>query len=327
MTLDVVSMGVVGAFGRGTEALTKAVAAPVQPPPAAFALDRLGLSVPVRRVDDALLQDPILNPARRAGRLIKMSMLAASDCLQRAALDAPARARMGLILVTGMGAHDLNFGFVEGLIEYGMDQGSPTLFSHSVHNAAASYIAAMTACHGPALTITHFSSPLQQGLGAADLWLSAGLCDHVLLGAMDELGAFMLAIYASRGMIASDGVLRTGALDQGIGIVPGEGAAFFLLTRPDTAPQRQGQLHRTEPKGEAPDLVWLDHDGLWSSGAQFPASLREHPLACHNEVWGSYPCGTGMALAAGLLSLPSLSCRNMLCHTHRPGADPLWITP
>ncbi len=326
MTLDVLSLGVMGAFGRGAARLSAAVAGPV-PPPGTCTLPRLGTSVPVRRVDDTLFQDPLLHPARRAGRFIKMAMLAAADCLQAAALDASARERLGLILVTGMGAHDHNFGFVEGLLEYGMDQGSPTLFSHSVHNAAASYLAAMTGSHGPVLTLAHFAAPLHQGLDAARLWLAAGACDHVLLGAVDELGAYLLAIYAARGMIAGDGVLQTRTLDQPIGIVPGEGAACFLLARPDAGRPRRGQIRRAGPPGEIPELVWLDHDGLWSTGAVFPAALRGRPLACHNDVWGSFPCGTGLALAAGLLGLPARASRSILCHTHRPGVDPLWITP
>ena len=326
MTLDVLSTGVMGAFGRGSAHLAEAMAAPV-PPPATWALPRIGASVPVRRVEDTLLQDPILHPARRAGRFIKMAMLAAADCLHDGALEGPARERMGLVLVTGMGAHDINFGFVDGLLEFGMNQGSPTHFSHSVHNAAASYIAAMTGSHGPALTLTHFASPLHQGLDAARLWLGGGTCDHVLLGAVDELGAFMLAIYASRGMIAGDGLLRSRVLDGPIGIVPGEGAAFFLLARPGAREQRVGQISRAKSSDGPAELVMLDHDGLWSQGAVFPPAFRERPLVCHNDVWGSFPCGTGMALAASLGLLKSPPPRSILCHTHRPGVEPLWITP
>jgi 3-oxoacyl-(acyl-carrier-protein) synthase len=61
------------------------------------------MTVPVRRVDDTLLQDPALQPARRAGRMIKMALLAASDCLAGASLSLPDRERLGLVLATGMG--------------------------------------------------------------------------------------------------------------------------------------------------------------------------------------------------------------------------------
>jgi len=324
MKLDIVSMGVMGPFGRGHAQLAAAIAAPV-PPPAAWSLPRTGMIVPVRRVEDTLLQDPILNPARRAGRFIKMAMLAAADCLRDAAIAEPAKERVGLVLVTGMGAHDINFGFVDGLLEFGMNQGSPTHFSHSVHNAATSYIAAMSGSRGPALTITHFASPLHQGLDAAGLLLAGGACDHVMLGAVDELGAFMLAIYAARGMIAGDGILRAKALDAPIGIVPGEGAAFFLLTRPGENERRRCRIARAvAPVHPATRLV-LDHDGLWSRGAELPAAARGLPVACHNDVWGSFPAGGGMALAASLILLEQTPQEYMLLHTHRPGVDPIEV--
>jgi 3-oxoacyl-(acyl-carrier-protein) synthase len=295
-------------------------------PPGTWSLPRINATVPVRRIEDTLLQDPILNPARRAGRFIKMAMLAAADCLHDAALDAPARERMGLVLVTGMGAHDINFGFVDGLLEFGMNQGSPTLFSHSVHNATTSYIAAMSGSRGPALTITHFVSPLHQGLDAASLLLDGGTCDHVLLGAVDELGAFMLAIYAARGMIAQDGILHTKVLDAPIGIVPGEGAAFFLLTRSGESGQRRCQITRGVPVVQPVTRLALDHDGLRSEGAVIPLAVRDIPAVCHSELWGSFPCGSGMALAASILDLEQTPAAHILLHTHRPGVDPIEIS-
>lgn len=326
MNLDVLSMGVIGAFGRGRERLSEAMSQPA-PQPTIMDLPRMNAKVPVRRVEDPTLQDPILNPARRAGRFIKMAMLAAADCLRGAALEDAARQKVGLVLVTGMGSHETNFGFVDGLLDFGMNQGSPTHFSHSVHNAATSYIAAMSGSHGPTLTVTHFVSPLHQGLDAAWLLLNGGTCDHVLLTAVDELGGLMLAIYSARGMVAGDGVLRCGALDAPIGIVPGEGAASFLLSRPGASARRIGALAKDEPGRQAPGLVILDHDGLWSDGPVPAGGFEGTPTVCRNDVWGSFPCGTGLALAAGLcmLSAPQAPER-IACLTHRPGVPPLLLT-
>jgi hypothetical protein len=129
-------------------------------------------------------------------------------------------------------------------------------------------------------------------------------------------------------MAASDGVLRGGAFDGPIGIVPGEGAASFLLTREGTCDRRIGSIRWDEPSQGTPDLVVLDHDGLWSDGARYPDALRDVPTACHNGLWGSFPCGTGMALAAGLaLFSGARPPRSILCHTHRPGVPGLMVTP
>lgn len=345
MNLDVLRLGVMGAFGRGPERLAAALAGPV-PPPFWLSHERTGARIPVRRVEDSLLQDPVLNPARRAGRFIKLALLAASDCLRDSPLDAPARDRMGLVLVTGMGAHDVNFGFCDGLLEFGMNQGSPTHFSHSVHNAATSYVATMSACHGPAATLTHFAGPLHQGLAVAGLWLEGGSCDHVLLTAVDELGLFMLAVQTSTVATAGDGVLRSLQLDSPIGIVPGEGATCLLLSRPGLHEQRVGRIRTGTPTTVA-DLVVLDHDGLGSRESVLPAEIRARPLVSPNALWGSFPCGSGLALAASLIFLrqapparprmesddPGLTLwpggpapRSVLCHTHRPGLESIEVT-
>ena len=326
MTLDILSVGMVNACGRGSDRLAAALRAPVREPDI-WSLPRLGLEIPVRRVDDQLLQDPVLHPARRAGRMIKMAMLAASDCLAGVALSGPERERLGLVLATGMGPHEANFGFVSGLLKFGLDQGSPSLFSHSVHNAPLAYIAAMAGAHGPAVSLTHFAIPFHQALGAARLWLDDGTCDHVLVGAADELGGLMLAMYARKGLLGREQVLRPGTSDGNLGFVPGEGATFFLLSRPGSGARRLGHVRSASAHDTQPNSVCMDHDGLWSSGAEWTTLYPGRPTCCHNAIWGGFPGGSGVALAACLSLLGAGEVHPMLLHTNRQGAEPLWITP
>jgi 3-oxoacyl-[acyl-carrier-protein] synthase II len=319
MKMDVLSIGVIGPFGRGLSRLSEAIADPV-PPPGTITLPQGGTMVPVRRVEDSVLQDPVLNPARRAGRFIKMAMLAAADALKAPAASAIPRDALGLVLTTGMGAHDVNFSFVDGLLDFGMNQGSPSLFSHSVHNAATSYIATMSGSHGPALTLTHFISPLQQGLEAAGLCLASGACEHVLLCAVDELSAYMLAIHAARGSIAADGVLQARELRAPIRIVPGEGAVAILLGNANAAPQRLAQIC-LPPDAASPEAsVMLDHDGLWSQDARLPDAFPAESALCFNDRWGSFPCGTALSVAAALTCLAPATRPTIRVHTHRRGA-------
>ena len=95
--------------------------------------------VPVLKVPAAALTgNPVLAPARRADRFCKMTLLAATEALAGSAVPPE---RIGIILATAFGPHGTVFKFVNDLLEFGDEQASPTVFSQSVHAAAASMVA------------------------------------------------------------------------------------------------------------------------------------------------------------------------------------------
>ena len=75
---------------------------------------------------------------------------------------------------------------LDDILDYPEDQILPTKFSHSVHNAAASYLGAILNINGPAFAISNFESPLFEALRLADTLLAANLCPQLLLLAIEE---------------------------------------------------------------------------------------------------------------------------------------------
>jgi hypothetical protein len=207
-----VGIGAVTPLGRDLELIAQKLA---QPP----------ASEKLRRVDDALLADPLIGRRmRRADRFAKMAAVAALDAWGRAqpAYTDIAMNRVGLIISTGFGPHGRGFRFLDGILDCGDSAALPTDFSHSVHGAAAAYITELLDLRGPAMTHTDFEIGFPQAVLMAQCWLADGTCDRVLVGAVEELGEVMIDC-ASR------------MLNDDARITPGEGAVFLTLAPGDIA--------------------------------------------------------------------------------------------
>ena len=92
----------------------------------------------------------------------------------------------GLITVSSFGPHKTVFATLDDILDYPEDQILPTKFSHSVHNAVASYLGTILGLKGPAFAISNFESPLVEALKLADTLLAANLCPQLLLLAIEE---------------------------------------------------------------------------------------------------------------------------------------------
>ncbi|SLM32810.1 hypothetical protein MTBBW1_80153 [Desulfamplus magnetovallimortis] len=92
----------------------------------------------------------------------------------------------GIIVTTQFGPHATTFKFLDGMLEHSDTKVSPTLFSHSVHNAATSYIATVLDLRGPTLTFTCFKEPLFQAFALADIWIKLKRVSRVLLCYVEE---------------------------------------------------------------------------------------------------------------------------------------------
>ena len=132
--------------------------------------------------DDLLIEPRIARSMRRADRFIRMAAIAALDAWTHAEMSCAgvAKEQIGLIVTSGLGPHCRGFKFLDGILDSGDSDALPTDFSHSVHGAAASYIAGQLDLRGPSLTATDFEIGFEQAVLLAQCWLHQGTCQRVL---------------------------------------------------------------------------------------------------------------------------------------------------
>ncbi|HET98219.1 MAG TPA: hypothetical protein ENN98_05940 [Desulfurivibrio alkaliphilus] len=126
----------------------------------------------------------LLRDLRRADLFIQVAVLAGSAALGSGSGDDPCQT--GVFLGTTTGPLDTNFGFLDSLFDNGESQASPTLFSHSVHNAAAGYLARLLNLRGPAQTVTSPGWPFLAALAEAKTALELMPFKRALVLAVEE---------------------------------------------------------------------------------------------------------------------------------------------
>lgn len=122
---------------------------------------------------------PLARGLRRADDFIRLAVTGGFNCLQEVEKRQVAAERCGMILGTGFGTMQTNFDVLD-LIVSG-EQTSPTLFSHSVFNAAAGYMATLCDLRGCALTVTDFSLSFFRALSEGWLAIRSGWLDRCLV--------------------------------------------------------------------------------------------------------------------------------------------------
>ena len=301
-------LGIVSACGRGIDALRSSLQNGWRPP--VMVPVPGGLELPVYPLPPGTLEDKSLGrKVRRADRLSKMAVFAAADALADAQLPSGLdRRRTGLIVSSALGSHGTTFQFLDEILTYGDAGVSPTVFSHSVQNAAAAYVASTLDIQGPVLTLTQVHFAAHHALSLAQGWLESGRCDHVLVGGMDELGTVMQYICRSLLTPAADGMIRPFGFGTNPGSVPGEGSAFVVLSS-TAQPGCYAALHRVQTAAWtapeiAPDLHLLEADGTLAdeSGYSLPANTGTR-IAAYAPLFGSLPGGTPLQLAVATLML------------------------
>ena len=275
--MNIAGMGLVFPGGAGVSALRDAMS--TGQPSIRTCVEKEGvevLAVPAA----ALMGNPVLAPARRADRFCKMSLLAATEAWQRCAAVPE---RVGIVFATALGPHATVFRFVNEILDYGEAKTSPTVFSQSVHAAAASMIASAIGIHGPTLNVADLALPFEEALRLADGWLASDRCDAVLVGAAEELSDVLAHVV--RRMWSTSVVL-------------GEGAVFFRL-------ERTGGVRVCVEETVSSDAACCLTDAL-SLGKQPEESQREdlpQGALClsYAALWGSTRIGVAFHLAAAVL--------------------------
>lgn len=284
----VAGTGILFCRGRGAQALARATEEGWRPPTQVAAPFDASGSAPAYPVDLAIFGDKaIIGRMRRADRLSQLAALAAADAYRDAGLAADAGERTGTIVATGLGPHVTTFRFLEEILTYGDKGPSALVFSHSVHNTAASYLATLLDLRGPAVTVAQTDFAFHEALLLAQSWLAERRCDQVLVGAVEELGEVMRYACQAKCPAPPDGRLRPFRFAARPETIPGEGAFFFVLRRSGAGARLRAALG-IEGRPEC-DLLLLDADGMSDGEAAYQALVRPET-----------PCASFLALAGGM---------------------------
>jgi 3-oxoacyl-[acyl-carrier-protein] synthase II len=316
MTVAIQGVGVVGGFGSGLESLSTALSskgAHIQHVQVKTANGPC--EMPVYLADTARLEG-FLNKRslRRVYHYSKMALLGAYLALQDAGrLDAD-RSRMGIIVASGYGPSRTTLGFLDTFINDGDSLSSPTYFSNSVQNAAVANISMLLNITGPGLTVSQFEMSVPSALIAAKNWIEEGRVDSVLFGAVDEyhdvLGYYWHRYYGE--LATADHEIRPFEYDLQTAI-PGEGAAFFLLTRADDGgvpgygyikDVMMGRCERSLLTITSDTPLFIGADGHKHCGGYYEQYLpAKEQLVAYTPIYGSLPIGPAFDVAIAALSI------------------------
>jgi 3-oxoacyl-[acyl-carrier-protein] synthase II len=301
MKACIAGAGVVGGFGCGLAALEAALCRPLAPGPIAAAAAP-GSGAPdapalMARTD---LLDQFIPPRtlRRVDHYARMALLASHLAITDADMTGGLPEEAGLIVATGMGptANTLDLQPADvALADLAL---SPILFSNSVQNAAAAYISMLLNLRGPCLSINQYEMSVPLAFQTAIDWLEEGRTSTVLVGGVDGFSkALHEASLSRRG--PADG-------DRGRRMPVGEGSAFFILARPETADALQPYVHDVRVGGaNHPGSVPTAGTLILHNGSGAPPGCAG-PLAAHAgfaHVYGAFPTSMGMDVAAALILL------------------------
>ena len=308
--MNVAGIGVVFAGGRGIDSYDDALRQGWMSPSLIELPSTQNKTFPVYRIELETITDKgFLRTVRRADRFSKMAVMAALDAVQDSGIVLDdKKSSLGIIVATAFGPHVTTFRFLDDILNYGDVNVSPTIFSHSVHNAAASYIALLLDSRGPTVTLTQFAFSFHHALILAQIWLHEERCEYVLVGNVDECGTVMDYICSRKLKIADDGRIKPFHFSASPVAVPGEGSVFFLVTR-GKCPKKYCEISGVsgvgnDIGGDKPDMYILDADGMAGGETKYRNEAASGvKIAGYAPLFGSMMTGSGFHCAVGALEL------------------------
>jgi len=298
--MNILGIGVVFTRGRGLDCFESALEEGWREPAKAKS-SSINSNFVYGVEPDTLKDKNLLKKIRRSDKFSKMAVLAAADALSDSGAD---KKHLGVIVGSAFGPHVTTFDFLDGILEYGDGGVSPTKFSNSVHNAAASYIAEVLGIIGPCSTITQFAFSFQYALLTAKLWINDGRCSHVLVGAVEQYGNVLDYIQNYKLTPADDGKIKPFNFNPTCQI-PGEGAVFFLVSKEITENVLCEVENISFDKNTiSSDLNIIDADGTMSDESAYLSCISQDiPTAAYSPLFGSMMVGSAFNCAAGALML------------------------
>lgn len=164
--------------------------------------------------------------ARRMGKIIKLGVATAMDCLQKANVEMPG----AIITGTAYGSLEDTITFLSRMIELDEEMLPPTAFIQSTHNTVAAQVALLLKCHNYNNTFVHkgisFESALLDGL----MLLKEKEATNILVGGIDEMTDVSFKILTRLGLYKRKPISNLALFEkESKGTIGGEGSAFFLL--------------------------------------------------------------------------------------------------
>ena len=255
MPLAINGIGPVGAFGAGVENFRAALSGKVKVTPDITRVETRdgSFELPVFRASTSSLADFVARrKLRRLDNFSRLALLGAALACADSEIEIIG-SRTGLIVASAHGATTTTFAFLDSVIDDGDALSSPTLFSNSVHNAAASHIAEHFQITGPNLSLTQGADSLKIALTTAAQWLAIGRIDTVLCGAVD---CYCDVLGYSWQICRNSCKNKIETLSYG----PGEGSLFLHLSRKkENSPEpKYGYLNRFIPDPDSPPTTAPD---------------------------------------------------------------------
>jgi len=172
---------------------------------------------------------------RRMDWCSRMIVACATQAVRDAELsfdDEDAQIRTGLVIGSCFGNQRETQTYMTRVLRQGAAAGQPILFPNLVLNAAAGYAAIELSVRGPNLSVSEHEASGEIAVVAAVDLLRSGQCDRVIVGGVDEFGALYLSALRERRLLDAESAPGAPRKDARRGrIIPGEGAAAFVLER------------------------------------------------------------------------------------------------
>lgn len=309
--ITVQGIGVFGGFGTGVQALVHALETqPAAPTLRSIPTGHGPVDLMAFRADlaplDALVSARTL---RRMDSFSKMALLGAHLALSDAGIEPAGQAGLGLIIASGYGATTTTtYALMDSFTRDGDACTSPIHFANSMHNTCAANISLQIGATGPNLTVSQFHLSVPSALLTARQWLLEGRVDRVLFGAVDELSDLIGYLWLRQRGEHARGPMRPLAT-QAESAIPGEGAAFFLLSAREEATPGYCTLEEVAT-GRQPgrlaqgsELIVLGTDGRLEFGTTYASQAQGSRIACFTPHYGSMPPGPAFDLAVAALML------------------------
>ena len=205
----ITGLGTVGAWGCGSGALARALAAGV--PPAATAVDRsagyhrrCGARRALLTPMAALAEWVPPAEARRMSPPSRLAVAAARMAVGAAGLAAADVAGLGTAVVTAtvFGPSSFSDALLLQIVHEGPQAVSPYLFSESVANAPTAQIAIACGARGPNLTLCQGEAGALLAVARAAAAVMEGRAERALAGAVDEMPAMLHGLLDRFGTLA-----------------------------------------------------------------------------------------------------------------------------
>jgi 3-oxoacyl-[acyl-carrier-protein] synthase II len=313
MRTAIAGIGVVGGFGYGNEKLSRVlISGKCTPKMLPLTTKNQTAELPVYICDTSPLETFINKRAlRRVDHFSKLAALGSFLALEDAGVLQDDHQKLAIVVATGYGASRTTFSFLDTAFDDGDACASPTLFSNSVHNAAAAHVSILLKAKGPNLTVSQFEMSVPSAMMTACQWLEDKVVDAVLFGGVDEYCSVLG--YCWQRFFGPDPAARMKPLEWGDqSAIIGEGSAFFLLTRDEGDKPKYGFItdiqigHVRKYKPQSPEgaCLFLGADGQKSSAIHY---ARHIPHGTHSAVYtplyGSFPAGLAFDMAIAGLSI------------------------